>query len=633
MRTVYKLTQAAVLLLALCLLFAACAEPMQTSDASVFGSQSRSETTEEAAASFLTQIPTNPSVQTEKPEPTALETEPQETMEEALIRWQNGGLRDYLPDAPVQMIPFSEMQYVRPNTVQLFSDFDALTAQAQDAQADTLLAGYFDLFSRYISFETMYELSWIRYSLDTTDADALNEYNACEAEANPLEEKLERLLKAFAASPCRGELEKQYFGEGFFQTYDDMERYTNPEYLRLLLEEDALLAQFREITADPQVTYQNKTESLDDWRKTEDYDTYWAVMSAYYQQYHEALGSLFIQLIRVRQQLASALGFESYADYAYAISYDRAYTPEEGRRFLREIRDTLVPVYRESRKNRTLRRLRYEPASQAQMQEMLASAAEQLGGTISDAWRFMTAYDLFDISASDNKLEVSYQTYLHDYEAPFVFVNAYGTEKNYLTFAHEFGHFVENYYNYGISADLETNETFSMAMEYLALESTQTLTEQKKDNLRLLRLCDTAQTFAAEACSADFEMRVYEIDADTLTPAEIDALYWTCCAEYGMDESLPKHPGEMTWCDQYTFYEAPFYVISYCVSAETSLQIAALEMEQSRAGVEAYLRLLDRDDGIGIQQVMENAGLKSPFADGALENAAKFLRRELYLDS
>ena len=100
-----------------------------------------------------------------------------------------------------------------------------------------------------------------------------------------------------------------------------------------------------------------------------------------------------------------------------------------------------------------------------------------------------------------------------------------------------------------------------------------------------------------------------------------------------MHERLPKHPGEMSWCDQYTFYEAPFYVISYCVSAETSLQVAALEMEQCGAGVEAYLRLLDRDDGAGIQQVMEDAGLKSPFADGALENAAEFLRRELNLDS
>ena len=633
MRAVYKLTRAAVLLLALCLLFAACAEPTQTSDASTAGAQSRSETTEATAAVVPTQIPANPSEQTEKPETTALATEPQETMDEALIRWQNGGIRDYLPDAPIRMIPFSEMQYVRPDTEQLFSDFDALATQAQDGQADALLAGYFDLFTRYVSFETMYELAWIRYTLDTTDSDSQNEYHVCETEANRIEEKLERLLKAFAASPCREELENQYFGDGFFQTYDDMERYTNPEYLRLLQEEDALLAQFREITADPQVTYQNKTESLDDWRKTEDYDTYWAVMSAYYHQYHEALGSLFIQLIRVRQQLAAVLGFESYADYAYAVTYDRAYLPEEGRRFLQEIRDTLVPVYRESLKNRTLRRLRYETASQAQMQEMLASAAEQLGGTISDAWRFMTAYDLFDISASDDKLAVSYQTYLHDYEAPFVFVNTYGTEKNDLTFAHEFGHFVENYYNYGISADLETNETFSMAMEYLALQYTQTLSQKKKDNLRLLRLCDTAQTFATEACYADFEMRLYEMDADTLTPAVIDALYWTCCEEYGMDESLPKHPGEMCWCDQYTFYEAPFYVISYCVSAETSLQVAALEMEQRGAGVEAYLRLLDRDDGAGIQQVMEDAGLQSPFADGALKKAAEFLRRELKLDS
>ena len=104
-----------------------------------------SDTSTEFPSDFPTDLPTE--------EPTPTETEPFDPGEEAMIRWQNGGEKDYLPDEPVELVPFSEMEYVRPDVDALYADFDDLTEQAKDsADAEALLEAYYGLYTRYVSF-------------------------------------------------------------------------------------------------------------------------------------------------------------------------------------------------------------------------------------------------------------------------------------------------------------------------------------------------------------------------------------------------------------------------------------------------------------------------------------------------
>ena len=79
------------------------------------------------------------------------------------------------------------------------------------------------------------------------------------------------------------------------------------------------------------------------------------------------------------------------------------------------------------------------------------------------------------------------------------------------------------------------------------------------------------------------------------------------------------------------FFEVPYYIISYCVSAETSLQVYRLEEAEKGAGVAAYFRLLNRDYEAGIQQVMEDAELENPFREEVLEQTAAFFKEKLGL--
>ena len=565
-------------------------------------------------------------------EPTAATAEPTDPTDEALIRWQNAGEKDYLPDEPVAMVPFSQMEYVRPDVEALCADFDALTEQAKESEdAEALLEGYYGLYTRYIGFYSMDNLADIRYSQNTTDSYFKDEYDFCEKETPSLEEKREALMKAFAASPARDAMEEAYFGIGFFEQYDDYEVYTNPEYLRLSQEEAALLTEYRALTSELLVTYNGETKTLDEWMESDTYHDYLGSLQAYYAQYNASVGEVYVKLVKVRQQLAAALGYESYAAYSYEMTYHRDYTPEDGAKFVNGIREYLVPVMELADTNASLSRLSVGTSTEKDVMEMVCSAARNIGGVVWDAFRFMRAYGLCDIAQSPVKIETSFQTYLYDYEAPFVLVNAMGSGDDYMTFSHEFGHFTDAYRNYGANGDLETAETFSQGMEFLALKYTDTMKKQKKNTLLKYELYDLLKTFVYQGAYADFEARVYALDPEEITVEKINALFLESCSDFGLREPGFDFYYSQSWIDVLHFFEVPCYIVSYCVSAETALQVYRMEEETDGAGVEAYFRLLDRDCAAGVQQVLEDAGMENPFRDEVLRETADFFKAELGL--
>ena len=630
----YKKTlRLAALLLAVTLLLTGCFGP-GLPFISPFGTQipaaSTAAPTAPAASTQNDPEPTQPTPETT--EPVIETTPPFDPNDEAMIRWQNAGQKDYLPEEKLELVPFGEMVYTRPDVEQLCADFDNLIARAADSSdAEALLEEFYALYTDYISFYSMDTLANIRYSLDTTDEYYRAEYDFCEEKTPNVEEKLEALNKAFAASPAREALEEEYFGAGYFARYDDYEVYTNPEYLRLSKEEAALLSEFRELTADPVVSYNNETKPLDEWLETEDYFAYIGALQAYYKQYNAAVGEVYVRLVKVRQALAKALDYDSYADYSYEVTYTRDYSPAQGSEFLAGIREHLVPVLLEAEEDYSLSSPNLGSASEQSVMDLVASAAQNLGGSVWDAYRFMRAYELCDISQSPKKVEGSFQTYIFDYESPYVLVNAVGSGEDYSTFAHEFGHFTDAYHNYGANEDLETAETFSQAMEFLALQYNDVLPEKQRNNLLRYKLYDLLQTFVYQAAYADFEDRVFALEPDSLSVERINGIFLQCCKDYGIYEPGFDFYYTESWIDVLHFFEVPYYIISYCVSAETALQVYELEQAEHGAGAAAFFRLLDRDYSAGVQQVMEDAELENPFREEVIRQTADFFTRQLGL--
>ncbi len=552
--------------------------------------------------------------------------------DEALIRIQSYGIRDYLEDVPVEMVPFDQMEYTHPDMDALRQAFGQVVDLAETGDTGEILEAYYRAYDLYIDFYTMDTLSNIRYTIDVTDAFYQEEYDYCEAQSPEVEELLEQCYKAMAASPKRNALELRYFGPGYFETYDDYEVYTNEAYLALAQQEQELITQYHTLLEDPTVEFKGKEESF--WELEEsvsNHSDYIALLQSYYNKYNPLIAEVYLQLVRVRQKMAAELGYDSYADYAYDYEYGRDYTPAQGQDFARRIQEELGPVYEELASSSLYYSLSHSPVGEATTRRFVKSAAANLGGTVADAYAFMEAYALSDITQAAQKMDTSYQTYIYGYESPFVMVNSAGDTTDLTTFAHEFGHFTDAYYNYGANEDLETAETFSQAMEFLALCYADTLDDETRQELLQLKLIDIVETFVYQAAYASFEDQVYAQDADTLTVEDLNAIYQSVCKDFGIYDRDYDFYYTLGWVDIPHFFESPLYIISYCVSADTSLQVYRLEAQQAGDGKDAYFRLLDRPYGVGVQTVMDEAGLDNPFRDGSLEEVGDFIRQELDL--
>ena len=90
--------------------------------------------------------------------------------------------------------------------------------------------------------------------------------------------------------------------------------------------------------------------------------------------------------------------------------------------------------------------------------------AENMGGLVQEAFVLMEGSGLYNISYGQNKYDASFEVYLTLYSEPYVFLNPTQSDYDFLSFAHEFVHFCNDYASYGSGATVDVAEFFSQGM-------------------------------------------------------------------------------------------------------------------------------------------------------------------------
>ena len=328
----------------------------------------------------------------------------------------------------------------------------------------------------------------------------------------------------------------------------------------------------------------------------------------------------------VRQEKAAYFGYDSYEEYAYDWLYERDYSPDETKSLLEQIRTELAPLYDELSLNDRWDALRYTEVNERENLEAIRTAAKAMGGTILDAYQDMERYELYDIDVSEKKGDLSYQTYLYSYDNPFVFVKTEGWSDDILSFGHEFGHFVDAWYNYNGTDNNDLAEVFSQGMEYLLLTR---VPEDYREELTEYKLLDTVDTFTQQGSFAEFEREVYARPAAEWTPESLNELSLKLAKDYGYFQEGQEDYYAKSWIDINHFFDNPFYVVSYIVSNDAAFRIYELECEKAGNGLAVWNKLLPRDRD-GFLETLENqGGLEDPFAAGRMKEIADLMREKL----
>jgi len=479
---------------------------------------------------------------------------------------------------------FSKMKYTRP-------DMDALEASL-DRTCDAAMAGkpvktilnyVYGFYYAYDAFYTNMSLAYIHYSADLTDSYWEEEYDFCSKNAAAVDAALDELNYTLAACSQRKQLEKEYFGEGFFDDFEDADSVWEPSFMDLLDDESELLDKYYDLTE----------ESGDDW------DTN-----------YDEMAQLLVDLIAVRQEIAAEAGYDTYPEFAYDFYHYRDYTPQQAETYCENIRDALYEPYIRLDQSDVWEKVYLSECSEKDTYRYVQTAANAMGGTFQEAFKHLDTYELCDISYSDNKFTGSFEVYLWTYASPFIFMYPYGDATDQLTFAHEFGHFCNDYACNGSYAATDVAEVHSQAFEYMSLlygKDTELLTRYK--------MADSLCVYMEQAAYALFEQQAYRLTGEELTAENVARLYEEVCLSFGFD-SWGWDPRDFVTVHH--FYTEPMYMISYVVSNDLALQFYQLELDKKGEGLKLYEESLLSQDSY-ILDFADAYGLESPFAKGRMK--------------
>ena len=119
------------------------------------------------------------------------------------------------------LVPFDEMEYLRPDMSTISADFDAVNDALESGDIDSVSAALDACYLDYYNFDTMYTLADIRSCQDVYDSYYADEVSWCGENFTAVQQKMEDMFYACAASGLAQELEENYFWDGFTDDYSD----------------------------------------------------------------------------------------------------------------------------------------------------------------------------------------------------------------------------------------------------------------------------------------------------------------------------------------------------------------------------------------------------------------------------
>lgn len=499
-----------------------------------------------------------------------------------------------------EVVKFQDMEYSRPDPQELERVLqESCDAALNGTDLEQVLEGIYAFYDIYDRFYTNYSIAEIHYYCDTSDSYWSEEYDFCVANISAADAGLEELYYALADSPYREDLEgEDYFGEGYFDSYDG-ESIWDDTFLSLMEQEAQLQNRYYEITAQAAETEYYSEE--------------------YFSQYGPQLAELFVELVALRQQIAAYAGYESYPEFAYDLYHYRDYTPAQAEGYLQAVGETMEPLYCRVNQSDVWWTI-YDYCSEGDTFDYVKTASENMGGSVQEAFALLDEGELYHISTGKNKIGGAFETYLWSYYEPFVYMCPVTDQSDKLTFAHEFGHFINDYVCYGSIAGTDVAEVHSQTMEYLSL-----LYNDDTEELEAFKLADCLCTYVEQSAYALFEQQVYMLEGEELTIQNVQALYTQICSDFGFD-SWGWDSRDYVSIEH--FYTSPMYIVSYVVSNDVAFQIYQMEKEETGAGLGVYEECVYSMDSY-LLAFAEYYGLDSPFAEGRLETVLDTLQTGL----
>ncbi|MBO4325941.1 MAG: hypothetical protein J5950_01565 [Clostridia bacterium] len=525
-------------------------------------------------------------------------------------------------------VNFSDMKYERPDIDETLDLITKKAAIIDGSDGETheyyeMYQGVLDAYNSFIEWMSMESLAYIHFSIDTSDSGWAEEMSFFDENSPKVRQAFEDIYVVCAQSEYKSRFESELFGEGGLEDYVDGGVMTD-EIAELMQRESQLVTRFNSYDYMDTVFEVNGVSGTisDHTRNAYSDSDYDKIYAEFYKKVNQDTGPILIDLVKIRNRIASAAGYDSYAAFAFNYLLMRDYTPEQADKLVDDICEKVVPLYTEASDSGLLDIIYGMNAYPVSAGKAYESVEKALGGAdkrLKESFDFMDKYDLCYLGYDSNQLSASYTTYIQKYDAPMTVILGTGNASDALTLAHEFGHFTDGYLNYGIINDLDLSEIASTSLEYLFLERLDQsgLSASEADAIRKYKKASTVDLYISQCLYYDFERKLYSLPEEELTLENVNGLAASIVSRFGDAPDFEFF--RYSWSMIEHFYMQSFYVISYVTADSVSLQIAAMGFDKAGGGLDKYFELLGWDYSKSFTENIARAGLDSPFSSDAAD--------------
>lgn len=500
-------------------------------------------------------------------------------------------------------LTFQEMTYEHMQ----YSDIKALLDKARVIVKKNDIKAFYKWYTEYESvyrkLNTMIQIAQLSYQLNTDRTDYFQEYIYSIELLGKMQTGYADLFNddSFSKEMELGyqlSIQRKKLVDAYYNQEDDITVIVNGEEKHLI-----------EILTSNALSTKEKIYYYDKW----------------YTAYNQAVGEIFLELVKIDNQIAMLEGYDSYVAYMYDI-YEREYTLEESKAFIENVKQLVPKIYMKLSKKAERAQYNLQSYSYEDEESLLDSIKEHFMNqdeTLGEAYDYLIRYKLYDISTRDNKLSGGLTVYLDSYQEPFILINYSRPYQTVLTFIHEFGHYFSYFETGGHQGGLDLDETYSQAMELLAMPYSGAIlgSETLGDEAQVYTMSSLLRAIIEGCLYEEFLQQVYENPNQTVQ--ELNALYIKIAGEYGMSVD------GRNWCQVPHNYEVPFYYFSYGISAVAALEVWEQSLNQE-TGIQTYLNLIQVGRENHFLEALEKVGLSNPLEKETLERVIRCIAD--YLD-
>jgi oligoendopeptidase F len=495
-------------------------------------------------------------------------------------------------------------------------------------------------------FSEIYQRLWVATTVNTTDREAKDRFNAfldgVHQQSLILHQKCKEKLLASGLVPEGMQVPIQHM-----RAEAEIYREAN---LPLLAKEQKLNTEYDEIIGEQTVTFEGKELTVTQLRPyylRQDRslrEQVWRLGMQRQLADRQKINDLWVRMLKNRGEIAANAGLPTYRDYIWKYYHRYDYTPQDCASFHAAIEQEVVPVMRrihEKRRRRLgLTELRpwdtsvdplgREPLKPYQtvteLEEKASAIFHKVAPKLGEYFDLMRRQGLLDLENRKGKAPGAYCTSYDVVQLPFIFENAVGIHDDVQTVLHEAGHAFHVFetahlpYHQQLTVGMEIAEVASMAMEllaapYLTIDQGGYYTPRDAARARIEHLESQLLFWPYMAVVDAFQHWVYENFQAALNPANCDAKWTELWNRFmvGVDyRGLEDHVAT-GWQRKMHIFQVPFYYVEYGLAQMGAMQIWRNARQDQAGAVAAYRKALSLGGTKSLPELYMAAGARFAF--------------------